>query len=350
MSSNNAIVFVKPPTEYPVFGEHFKLEERPYDVDSSSLGDGDFVLKMLYSSIDPYQRGRMRDPSVKSYFPGFQFGQPMDNHGIGKVVASRSGDFPEGAIVFGAGLPWAEYAVVKAQVAAGYKYKVLKNEEKLPLQHYVGAIGMPGMTAYSSFYEIAEAKKGETIFISAASGAVGQIVGQIAKREGMRVVGSAGTDAKVQFLKDELNFDAAYNYKSEPNTAETLRKYCPDGIDVYFENVGGETLDSVLQVANNHGRIIACGMISQYNSQTPYGVKSLMLVVGKRLKMQGFIVSDFWQKYDERFYRDMPKWIANGEIKVKEDVVDGLEAGAHMFIDMLNGRNFGKAVMRISKE
>ena len=351
-TSNNAVIFVKAPTEYPVFGEHFKLEQRPYDIDESSLEDGDFVVKILYSSIDPYQRGRMRDPSVKSYFPGFQYGKPMDNHGVGRVTKSKSTKFPEGSLVFGPGLPWAEYALVKGKLAEMFNFKKLENELNLPLQHYVGAIGMPGMTAYASYYEIAEAKKGETIFISAASGAVGQIVGQIAKREGLRVVGSAGTDDKVKFLKDELNFDEAFNYKSEPNTADTLRKYCPDGIDVYFENVGGATLDSVLQTANDHARIIACGMVSQYNvkPEDTYGVKSLMLVVGKRIKMQGFIVSDFWGKYQDRFYADMPKWIAEGDIKVKEDIADGLEAGANLFVDMLNGRNFGKSIIRVAKE
>lgn len=206
------------------------------------------------------------------------------------------------------------------------------------------------MTAYSSFYEIGKPKKGETIFISAASGAVGHIVGQLAKREGLRVVGSAGTDDKVKHLT-ELGFDAAFNYKTE-KPADALAKYCPDGIDIYFENVGGETLEAVLMAANNFGRVIACGMISQYNTTDYYGVKSLMMVVAKRLTIRGFIVGDpdFWPKYQKEFYTNMPKWLANGEVKYREDIADGLANGPEKFVGMLKGENFGKTMIKIRDE
>jgi NADPH-dependent curcumin reductase CurA len=211
---------------------------------------------------------------------------------------------------------------------------------------YVGALGMPGMTAYSSLYEIGKPKKGETIFISAASGAVGQIVGQLAKREGLFVVGSAGSDDKVKYLVDTLHFDAAFNYKKE-KPLEALSKYCPKGIDIYFENVGGETLDAVLLVANRLCRIIACGMISQYNTADAYGVKNLINIVAKSITMTGFIVSDFWAKYDKEFYENMEKFIHDGQIVYQEDITKGLEHGAAAFIGMLKGQNFGKAMIQI---
>lgn len=209
---------------------------------------------------------------------------------------------------------------------------------------------MPGLTAYSSYYEIGNPKKGETIFISAASGAVGQLVGQLAKKDGLYVVGSAGTDAKVKYLK-EIGFDAAFNYKTE-DPFKALPKYCPKGIDIYYENVGGVTLEAVLGNANDFGRIIACGMISQYNTKDYYGVKGLMLVVAKRLLIRGFIVGDkdFGPKYQAEFAENMPKWLASGEIKYQEDIADGLEAAPAKFIGMLKGENFGKTMVRIGKE
>lgn len=240
-------------------------------------------------------------------------------------------------------LEWSEYSKISAQIAA--TFKPLVNKYNLPLSRYVGALGMPGMTAYSSFYEIGKPKKGETIFISAASGAVGQLVGQIAKKDGLYVVGSAGSDDKVKHLKEELKFDAAFNYKTE-KPDEALSKYCPKGIDIYFENVGGETLDAVLVAANPFCRIIACGMISQYNTTDSYGVKNLMMVVGKRITMTGFLVSDFWAKYNNEFYEKMEKLIADGDVKYQEDISD-LEHGVDAFIGMLKGHNFGKAMISI---
>lgn len=209
---------------------------------------------------------------------------------------------------------------------------------------------MPGLTAYSSYYEIGQPKKGETIFISAASGAVGQLVGQLAKKDGLYVVGSAGTDAKVKFLK-ELGFDDAFNYKTE-DPFQALPKYCPKGIDIYFENVGGTTLEAAMLTANNFARIIACGMISQYNTKDYYGVKGLMQCVSKRLTIRGFIVGDpdFGPKYGKEFMTNMPKWLSSGEVKYQEDIADGLESAPDKFIGMLKGENFGKTMVRIGKE
>ncbi|ORY77374.1 hypothetical protein BCR37DRAFT_153873 [Protomyces lactucae-debilis] len=343
-SSNNAILFKKPPTEYPVAGEHLEYVERPYEFDE--LKDGEFIAETLYVSIDPYQRGRMRAPEKKSYSPPFTIGQPIVNQGVARVTESKSAKHKVGDIVFGM-LDWAEYTKIGAEQAA--VYRVIDNNGDIPLSNYVSAVGMPGMTAFSSFYEIGKPKKGETIYINAASGAVGQLVGQLAKREGLRVVGSAGSDAKVEGLIKDSKFDAAFNYKTE-SIPEALKKYCPDGIDIVFENVGGEQLEAEIDAANNHARFIMCGMISQYNTQKPYGIKNLMSVVGKRLIFQGFIVSDFWAKYASEFYTKVPQWIKNGEVHYREDITDGLQNGPQAFINMLNGKNHGKAMIRVKAE
>ncbi|BFZ57066.1 hypothetical protein PYCC9005_004116 [Savitreella phatthalungensis] len=337
------VIYAKAPEGYPVAGEHLKTVER----EKPTLGDGEVLLKMKYCSIDPYQRPRMRDPSVKSYFPAFQYDAPIDNHGVGEIVESKNEEkFPVGKLVFCPGLAWAEYSVLPKQLQPAAK--VLDNAHNIPLSNFLGAVGMPGMTAYTSFYEIGKPQKGETIFISAASGAVGQIVGQLAKREGLRVVGSAGSDEKVAYLK-EIGFDAAFNYKTEENSEATLRKYCPDGIDIYFDNVGGKTLESAISASNKLGRIICCGMISQYNlpASELYGVKNLMLLVGRSITMRGFVVSDFWQKYQTEFYTNMEKWIADGDIKTREDIAQGLDNGIDLFVGMLKGKNFGKAMIEV---
>ena len=206
---------------------------------------------------------------------------------------------------------------------------------------------LQGLTAYSSLKIIGQPKAGETIFISAASGAVGQLVGQIAKRLGLRVVGSAGSDSKVEYLLKELKFDAAFNYKTG-NILENLKAAAPEGVDIYYENVGGETLEAALEVMNTHGRIVACGMISQYNTQSPYGVRNLTNIVGKRLTMRGFIVSDFAAECGADFAKDVGSWLVNGEIIYKEDIAVGLDNAPDAFVGMLQGKNFGKQVVKIA--
>lgn len=255
MSSNNAIIFTKAPTEFPVVGEHLKYEKRDYSLPEPSQGE--IITENIYVSIDPYQRGRMRNPEVKSYSPPYNLNEPVRNFGVAKVYKSKNEKFSVGDLVFLRNCEWAEYTLFKAEETEGINK--LQNPYKLSLSNFIGVLGMPGMTAYSSLYEIGKPKKGETIFISAASGAVGQLVGQLAKREGLIVVGSAGTDEKVKHLKD-LKFDEAFNYKKE-RPADALAKYCPNGIDIYFENVGGETLDAALAAANNFARFIVVRII-----------------------------------------------------------------------------------------
>ncbi|KAK4149161.1 hypothetical protein C8A00DRAFT_47157 [Chaetomidium leptoderma] len=212
---------------------------------------------------------------------------------------------------------------------------------------------MPGMTGWSSLHEIGKPKKGETIFISSAAGAVGAVVGQIAKREGLKVIGSVGSDEKLEFITKELGFDGGFNYKKE-RTKDALNRLAPEGLDIYYENVGGEQLADALDAMKDFGRIVACGMISQYNlhAEDRYGVKNMFLVVTKRLTMRGFIVSDpgFWDKYAQEHQEKMQEWLADGSIKAKLSVTEGIDNAAEGLIALFEGKNFGKAVLKIKDE
>jgi NADPH-dependent curcumin reductase CurA len=218
---------------------------------------------------------------------------------------------------------------------------------KVPLSWYLGVLGMPGMTAYVGLLDIGKPKAGETVYVSAAAGAVGQIVGQLARMQGCRVVGSAGSDDKVAWLTREAGYDAAFNYKTSGPLGAALGEHCPKGIDVYFENVGGAMLDAVLTRMNVRGRIAACGMISQYNLEQPEGVHNLMAVVGNRLTIQGFIVSDHFDRLPQ-FIQQMTGWLADGKVVYREDVAEGIENAPAAFIGMLKGENFGKQVVKIA--
>jgi len=321
-------------------GREFAFEKRDFDLNSIQLEEDDFITENLYVSLDPYMIGRMNNKGT-NYAPPYTIGKPLTNSGVAKVIKSKNAKFAEGAIVYGS-LDIAEYTHIKAQQAA--TYKVIQNKYNLPLSNYVGVLGMPGMTALSGLYEIGKPKAGETIFVSAASGAVGQLVGQLAKLDGLFVVGSAGSDDKVSYLKDTLKFDAAFNYKTE-KPSEALPKYCPKGIDIYFDNVGGEHLDAVLAQANQHARIISCGMISAYGGQH-HTFQNLFLIIPKRIRMEGFIVVDFWQKYQKDMDDRVEKLLNEKKIVYKEDVFD-LEHSAEGFLSLYSGKNFGKALVKI---
>ncbi|KAL9132026.1 MAG: hypothetical protein Q9217_000154 [Psora testacea] len=293
----------------------------------------------------------MRRPEVKSYAPAFEIGKPITNYAVAKILKSSNPSFKPGDIVTGM-LPTEEYSVVSGEIANSMVRK-LDNPYDLDPKLYIGALGMPGLTAYSGFYGIGQPKKGETIFISAASGAVGQIVGQLAKHEGLTVIGSVGSDEKLDFIKKELNFDDGFNYKKERAT-DALKRLSPNGIDIYFENVGGEQLDAALGAMNNFGRIIACGMVSQYNASNideVYGVKNVVNIVSKRIKMQGFIVGDpeFGPKYAAEHQKNVSKWISEGTFKVQQSVTVGIDNAIQGLIGMLKGENFGKAVLQIEE-
>ncbi|KAJ3217672.1 hypothetical protein HDU67_007495 [Dinochytrium kinnereticum] len=298
------------------------------------------------SSSDPYMRGRLR-VGAKSYTNSFTLNAPLDGGVVAKVVRSSNPKFPEGSVVVGH-LPWKEYHIVPQ--AKGLT-PVKSPAKEFPLSYFLGIAGMPGFTAYAGLLKIGKPKAGETLYVSAASGAVGLVVCQIGKAMGLKVVGSAGSDDKVNYLINEIGIEA-FNYKTV-NIEEALTKYCPDGIDIYFENVGGEMLDIVLTKMNMNGRIPVCGMISQYNTtaETAYGVKNLMNVIGKRLTFQGFIISDYYatETFGE-FMRDIMSWIAEGKIVYRETVSEGIESLPEAFVGMLKGENFGKAVVRVASE
>lgn len=242
-----------------------------------------------------------------------------------------------------------EYTSVPKESAESFQK--IDNEYKLDPANFVGALGMPGLTAYSSLYEIGQPKKGETIFISAASGAVGAIVGQIAKHEGLKVIGSVGTDEKLDYITEELGFDGGFNYKKE-EPSKALQRLAPDGIDIYYENVGGIQLEAALDAMNNFGRIVACGMISEYNKAKTerYGIKNTMFIVSKRITFRGFIVGDkdFGPKYFAERNKNISKWLADGTFKAKLSIVDGIDNGPEGFVGMLEGKNFGKTVLKIA--
>jgi len=346
---NAAVIFAEVPTGYPEPGKHVKyVTDRTIDIDTVDT-QGGIVTKNLVVSIDPYMRGRMRAPGTKSYTTPFELNKPLTNLSVGKIVKSDNAKFKVGQLVYGFG-GYEEYTVHTKDQTEGLR--ILTDEELklgLPLTTWVGAAGMPGQTAYYGFYHIGEPKKGDTIFITGASGAVGQIVGQLAKREGLKVIGSAGSDDKVKWLEKELSFDHAFNYKTADPKAELARF---DALNIYFDNVGGDQLEAALDAAANHARFIECGMISQYNEPGAHGIRNLMHIVAKRLKLQGFVILDKAADpiFQKDFYSKVPKWIASGELKVKEDVTKGLERAAEALVGIFQGKNFGKAVIHIADE
>lgn len=347
-TQNLSWIYKKVPYGVPVNGEHFQTEDRPFDL-SAPPPPGGLVVEILYSSIDPYMRGRMQDPNVKSYRPGFALDQPITAYTLARVLKSDSDDWKEGDTFLGH-LPIQQYAAV-AKDAMG-SFRKISNPYDLDLKEFAGPLGMTGLTAYSSLYEIGKPKEGETIFVSSAAGAVGQIVGQLAKREGLKVIGSVGSDEKLDFIQKELGFDSGFNYKKE-KPGDALARLAPDGIDIYYENVGGEHLEAAIDAFNMNGRVVASGMISEYSrpDAEKYGVKNLMKIVYKRILMQGFIVNDenFGPKYTEEHQKNVQKWLKEGSIKSVVDVTNGVENAGKCFLGMLEGKNFGKAALKVKQ-
>ena len=349
MVSNKGIIFKQIPTGFPKIGQDLTVEDRPFDLDNTAAPSGGILVRVHYISFDPYQRGRMRDAKIKSYSPPFTLGEPITNRAVVTVVKSETDKFKAGDVVITEAQCGAEeYSLLdKDAVAAATK---LNNPYNIDPKHFIGALGMPGLTAYSSFYEIGGPKKGETIFISSASGAVGQLVGQLAKHEGLKVIGSVGDDKKLDFILKELNFDGGFNYKKE-KAADALGRLAPDGLDIYYENVGGEQLEAAIDAMKPFGRIVACGMISQYNLQPDerYAIRNLISVVGKRLKMQGFIVGDpNMRAYSQEHQKNVQKWIADGSFKATTSLTKGIDDGPAGLLGMLEGKNFGKAILEIA--
>ncbi|MFF3245955.1 NADP-dependent oxidoreductase [Streptomyces sp. NPDC002870] len=316
--------------------EDFALREAPV----AAPGEGRILVRNLHFSVDPYMRGRMND--VKSYVPPFQLDQPMDGGAVGEVIASNAEGFAVGDHVLH-GLGWREYADVDAKQA------VKVDASTAPLPAYLGVLGMPGLTAYAGLFDVASFEEGDAVFVSGAAGAVGILVGQMAKLKGAsRVIGSAGSDEKVKLLVEEYGFDAAFNYKNG-NVAEQLKAAAPDGIDVYFDNVGGEHLEAAISSLNLHGRITLCGMIAQYNETEPTPApRNLAMVIGKRLRIQGMLVRDH-EALQPQFVREVAGWLRSGELKYQETVVEGVENGVEAFLGLMRGENTGKMIVSLDR-
>jgi len=347
MVQNKGVIFKQIPQGLPVPGKDLAVEAREFDIDQAPPKGG-VTTKNFYASFDPYQRGRMRDANKKSYSPPYTLGEPIGNGTVAKVIKSDNEKFAAGDLVVGM-IPTEEYSALPQQSADALRK--VDNPYNLDLKVFIGALGMPGLTAYSSFYEIGKPQKGETIFISAASGAVGQLVGQLAKHDGLKVIGSVGSDEKLEYITKELGFDGGFNYKKE-KPLEALQRLAPNGIDIYYENVGGEQLEAALEVMNDFGRVIGCGMVSEYNAapDARYGIKNLMYLVSKRLTLRGFIVGDknMGPLYFEERNRNVAKWLSEGTFKAKMSVTDGIDNAPEGFVGMLQGKNFGKAVLKIA--
>ncbi len=302
-----------------------------------ALNQGEVLVRNLFMSVDPYMRGRMNDR--KSYVPPFTLGQPMDGGAVGEVVESRAGEFKVGdAVTSHRG--WREYFT--AQPAELHSV----SREIQPLSIYLGALGMPGMTAWCGL-NLVDVKAGDVVFISGAAGAVGNVAGQLAKLRGCTVIGSAGSPDKVRFLLDECGFDRALNYKTGPVLPQ-LAEAAPEGIDVYFDNVGGETLEAALSALRVHGRIVACGSISLYNETKPLpGPSNLFNMTTKRLTMKGLIVSD-WMNRQAEFAGEVGGYFRAGRLKNQETVVKGIDHAVEAFIGLFEGSNIGKMVVQLA--
>ncbi|OQU83135.1 hypothetical protein SORBI_3005G082700 [Sorghum bicolor] len=296
------------------------------------------LIKNLYLSCDPWMRGRMTKHEDGGMPPDFVIGEALVNYTVGKVLDSTHPEFNAGDLVWGMS-GWEDYTLV---TQPEYLYKI--NHSDLPLSYYTGVLGMPGLTAYAGFFEVGKPKKGDFVFVSAASGAVGQVVGQLAKIAGCYVVGSAGSDEKVSLLKTKFGYDDAFNYKSETDIGAALKRCLPDGIDIYFDSVGGATLDAALLQMRHGGRVAVCGMISQYNLEEPDGLRNLFCIIPKAIRVEGFNVGGWFHVY-ERFEEEMARYIKEGKVTVVEDVVEGIESAPAALIGLFSGRNVGKQLV-----
>ena len=327
------IRLVSRPSGWPTHDD-FELVE----VEVPTLRPGQVLVRNTVMSVDPYMRGRMND--VKSYIPPFALGEPLDGGAVGEVVASESEDLAVGETVQHQ-LGWREHAVLDARHARRI------DTSDVPASAYLGVLGMPGMTAYAGLVRIAEVKVGDTVFVSGAAGAVGSLAGQIARNLGAsRVIGSAGSQEKIAYVVDELGFDAAFDYH-DGSVARQLRHHAPEGLDVYFDNVGGDHLEGAIANMKDFGRIAMCGAIAQYNAtEAAPGPRNMWQVVTRRLRLQGFIVTDHNDLAKEYLTR-ASAWIREGRLRSKETYVEGLDHAVDAFLDMHRGANIGKMLVRL---
>lgn len=311
----------------------FALVEAP----AAPIEDGQILVKTVYWTVDPYMRGRIT--GVKSYADPVLVGDLMVGGTVGEVVESKNPSFPLGSFV-GGYWGWQEYFV-----GSGKGMQKL-NPDFAPVSTSLGILGMPGMTAYFGFLDLCKPRAGETVVVSGAAGAVGSYVGQIAKIQGCRVIGIAGSDDKIDYLKNELGFDEAFNYKTTSNYYAKLKELCPGGIDCYFDNVGGAITDAVFPLMNVYGRVSICGQISQYNLEKPeMGPRLFSLILVKQLRVEGFIVMRFAERFTEGVLQ-MGAWLKEGRLKYREEVMEGFENMPKAFIALLQGANTGKMLVK----
>lgn len=337
---NRRILLASRPQGAPV-AENFQLDQQPVAAPAA----GQVLLRTHYLSLDPYMRGRMSD--AKSYAAPVQLGEVMVGGAVSRVVESQHPGFAAGDWVLGY-TGWQDYALSDGQGLTKL------NPALAPVSYALGILGMPGFTAYMGLLDIGQPKAGETVVVAAATGAVGAMVGQIARLQGCRVVGIAGSEEKCRYAQDELGFDACINHHAD-DLPQQLAEACPAGIDVYFENVGGKVFDAVLPLLNSRARVPLCGLIAQYNATAlPEGPDHspllLRTLLTRRIRMQGFIIfDDYGHRYPE-FAAQMGEWLAAGKLKYREHRVAGLENAPDAFIGLLEGRNFGKLVVEVSPE
>jgi NADPH-dependent curcumin reductase CurA len=331
----------------PIENREIRLASRPKGMPTAAnftlartelkpLQDGEVLVRNLFMSVDPYMRGRMNEG--KSYVPPFEIGKPLEGGAVGEVIESRTKEFKPGDAVT-SNLGWRDYFI------ASPKELHLISRAVQPLSVYLGALGMTGMTAWVGLH-VGKVEAGNVIYISGAAGAVGNVAGQLAKIRGCKVIGSAGSMEKVKFLREECGFDIAFDYKTGP-VVEQLKVEAPDGIDVYFDNVGGATLEAALSSLRLHGRIICCGGISSYNDEKPQpGPTNLFNMITKRLTMKGMIVRDWLDRQGE-FEKEVGGFIQSGKLKSKETVVEGLDQAADAFLGLFHGQNLGKMIVKL---
>ena len=315
--------------------ENFEL----VTVDRPEPDAGEVLVETLYQSVDPYMRGRMRD--AESYAEPWEVDEPMKAGVVGEVLESEADAFDEGDVVTG-DLLWAEHAVADAD-------ELRKVDPELgPVSTALGVLGMPGVTAYWGLLDVGEPKPGDTIVVSAAAGAVGSVVGQLARLSGARVVGTAGSDEKVDWLTDDLGFDEAINYRETDDLSDAMAAACPDGIDVYFDNVGGPITDAVWPLLNVDARVAICGQIALYNAtEVPTGPRKLATLIETRARVEGFLVSDYEHRWGEALER-LSRFVRDGEIQYRENVVEGFENAPDAFLGLFEGENVGKQLVEVS--
>lgn len=325
------IVLASRPKGLPTL-ENFKVE----DVELPVIRDDEVLLEGIYYSVDPYMRGRMND--AKSYVPPFETGKPLSGGIVAKVIESKSGNFKSGDIITG-NLPWR-----KKMIAAEKDIRKI-DTAIAPASYYLGILGMTGLTAYFGLMHIGKPKAGETVVVSGAAGAVGMAVGQIATIQGCYVVGMAGSDEKIKLLKEEFGFDDAINYKTTPDIKKAISAACPKGVDIYFDNVGGEISDAVISNINFHARIPLCGQISLYNStETPMGPRLQPMLLTRSVLMQGFIIGNFQSEFPEGI-KQLATWVKEGKLKSTETIEHGFEKLPQALLGLFKGDNTGKMIV-----